>query len=706
MRSPAEGDIPMKENTIDSIGSRGNGRIARSFYRAHGMTFGEIIEDVVPYAKELGIEGIFLGPILDALSYRSPNRKDWHGYDAVSRVQISPQLGGFVQFNRLMQVCRKAKLKVAVDVVPNHDSDQNPDYQSGAKTYDWYEGTDGLPRCGNFFGLGWLPRLFLQDRQVFLSTQSFTMALVAQFGDVIKVLRRDHSDGLAYPKEVARWTTEFLASLGCGAKIIDEKIIQLDEDLASDTGTQGETGYKPLTMGNLVSHNGAGVEMIRAFWQEKTGNKLTDKEAAAQAKYEAALQHFPSDLVRVCASLNTLADKIGEDHINVDQLARMLADMPVYRIYPEPGKALSQADCEVLAQTSLPDWYKKGLTIGDPEVVRAAEPIYALMSAIFAKGVEDRMFYRQTPLLSLRDVGGAMDWSSMSVADYHVRMERWSRLNPETWATTDTHDSKRSLVSRSRLAACSWVPARYLAVLVALSEKAAKYKPAGLDWQVEDFVYQTLISSWPEVSLERLLSKPSGEIGYFVKAFREKCAETSWFHNNQQFEQEVEHFVSAICTDRDFLDVMEPFCKTVSQIGLNLALNQQLLKLFASPVADFYHGAEGTDNVWLVDPDNRLPQDYKKLRRLLTGIRFGAKVTDQTKMLKLVWTVLQARKRFAKAMDSAYEVIEVGPGKLGIKRGRLVAVMAIDPEVGDVSNDGPKGEILLSYGRQVVKVVA
>jgi (1->4)-alpha-D-glucan 1-alpha-D-glucosylmutase len=328
------------------------------------------------------------------------------------------------------------------------------------------------------------------------------------------------------------------------------------------------------------------------------------------------------------------------------------------------------------------------------------------MSAIFAKGVEDRMFYRQTPLLSLREVGGAMEWSSMSVADYHERMERWSRLNPETWGTTDTHDTKRSLVSRSRLAACSWVPQQYLAVLDALAEKAAKFKPAGLDWQVEDFIYQTLIGSWPEVSLERLLSKPSGEIGYFVKAFREKCAETSWFNNNRQFEQAVEQFVAAICTDRDFLNVLEPFVKTVSKIGLNLALNQQLLKLVAAPVADFYHGAEGTDNVWLVDPDNRLPQDYKKLRRLLTGIRHGAEVTDQTKMLKLVWTVLQARKRFPKEMDGAYEVIDLGPGKLGIKRGRLVVMMAIDPAAGDVSNDGPKGEYLLNYGRQVVKLVA
>jgi maltooligosyltrehalose synthase len=685
-------------------GAAVDGRITRSYYRAFGMTFAEIREEVVPYVKELCIEGIFLGPILDALSYRSQNRKNWHGYDAVSRVRISPQLGGFEEFSKLMQACRDAGLKVAIDVVPNHDSDQNPDYQSGVKTYDWYKGANGQLRCGNFFGLGWLPRLFLQDRQVFLSTQSFTLALAAQFGDVIKVLRRDHSDGLAYPKQAARWTTEFLASLGCGATIIDEKIIQLDEDFASDTGTKGETGYKPKTMGMLVCHNGAGVEMIRAFWQKQTGNQLTDKEAAAQCKCEAALEHFPDDLKRVCASLNTLADKMGEDHINVDQLARMLASLPVYRVYPEAGIDLSQADCEVLAQTSLPDWYKQGLIVGDADFVQAAEPVYALMSAIFAKGVEDRMFYRQTPLLSLREVGGAMDWSSMSVADYHVRMERWSRLNPQTWGTTDTHDSKRSLISRSRLAACSWVPARYLAVLAALSEKATNYKPAGLNWQVEDFVYQTLISSWPEVSLERLLSKPS-EIGYFVKAFREKCVETSWFSNNQQFEQAVEQFVFAICTDRDFLNVLEPFCKEVSEIGLNLALNQQLLKLIASPVADFYHGAEGTNNVWLVDPDNRLPQDYKKLRRLLTGIRNGAEVTDQTKMLKLVWTVLQARKRFPNEMDSPYEVIDLGPGKLGIKRGRLVVMMAIDPEVGDVSNDGPKGEFLLNYGRQVVKLV-
>jgi (1->4)-alpha-D-glucan 1-alpha-D-glucosylmutase len=241
----------------------------------------------------------------------------------------------------------------------------------------------------------------------------------------------------------------------------------------------------------------------------------------------------------------------------------------------------------------------------------------------------------------------------------------------------------------------------------ALSQAAAKHKPATIDSQVEDFIFQTLISVWP-VSLERLLGSPSGAVGYFGKAFREKCVETSWFAVNADFEADVDRFVSAVVKDADFMAVLEPFCKMVSRMGLDLALTQQLLKLFAANVADFYHGAEGPDNVWLVDPDNRRPQDYALLRRLLDGIRRGDPITDDTKMMNLVYTVLQARKHFPAIMESPYEVVELSPGKIGIGRGPLVAVMVIDPTIPTVAgvSDDVDGETLLDYdGRLVVKIV-
>jgi (1->4)-alpha-D-glucan 1-alpha-D-glucosylmutase len=672
----------------------------RSVYRPYGLTFSEIQELVIPYIAELGVDGLFLDPVLSALSYQSADRRSWHGYDRRDNDNVAPERGGIVAFDSMMNAAQAAGLSTVIDVVPNHTTDQHPRYQQGSDDYDWFT-VNGERRCGNFFGLGWLPRLKVQDKGVFDRTMGYMLKLAAQYK--VAILRRDHGDGVAYPKQVARWMTEALRALGSDTVVVDEKIVQVNEALAQDSATDGETGYKPLTLGNLVSHNLAGVEKIRRQWQVKTGNTLTDVAAAKQCKYEAAHQHFPADLERMVGVINTLADAHGQEHITADQLADMLSTMPVYRIYPEPGQALSAADQAALAHTTLPQWYQAGLIAGDAEFVTASEPLYPLMSAIFAKGVEDRMFYRQTPLASLREVGGAMDMLAVSVGDYHQRMIEWTRSNPNTWATTMTHDTKRSLGSRARLAACSWVADEYLVTMDGLSAAAAKHKPASINAQVEDFIYQTLISVWP-FPVERLLKQPSGDVGYFGKAFREKCVETSWFNNNQQFEADVDAFVSAIVNDSDFLAVLEPFCQKVSKIGVDLALNQQLLKLFAANVADFFHGAEGANDYSLVDPDNRLAKDYKALLEQLRGIKAGQPVTDDTKMLNLVYTVLQARKRFPEAMESQYEVVDVGAGKLGIRRGNLVAVMAIDPSVSDVSND-VEGETLLDYGRQVVKLV-
>jgi hypothetical protein len=123
----------------------------------------------------------------------------------------------------------------------------------------------------------------------------------------------------------------------------------------------------------------------------------------------------------------------------------------------------------------------------------------------------------------------------------------------------------------------------------------------------------------------------------------------------------------------------------------------------------------------LVDPDNRRAPDFGPLVEMFLtfvldlpswagyrGPATGSAKYDYfgAKMMRLIYTCLQARKRCPQAVDAPYEAITVGEGKICIRRGPLVAVMAIDPNVSDVTNDGPKGEVLLSYGRQEIRLVA
>lgn len=79
---------------------------------------------VVPYLRELGVDTVYLSPIL-----QSANGSD-HGYDVVDPTRIDPARGGEEGFARFVAAARGAGLGILVDIVPNHqgvgDAMQNP----------------------------------------------------------------------------------------------------------------------------------------------------------------------------------------------------------------------------------------------------------------------------------------------------------------------------------------------------------------------------------------------------------------------------------------------------------------------------------------------------------------------------------------------------------------------------------------------------
>ena len=70
--------------------------------------------DLVDYLVELGIDAIYLSPILTATPGSS------HGYDCTDPTTIDPARGGEAGWQRLLAACRSAGLGVVVDIVPNH----------------------------------------------------------------------------------------------------------------------------------------------------------------------------------------------------------------------------------------------------------------------------------------------------------------------------------------------------------------------------------------------------------------------------------------------------------------------------------------------------------------------------------------------------------------------------------------------------------
>jgi alpha-glucosidase len=108
----------------------------------------------------LGVDGIWLSPVTV-----SPNA-DW-GYDVADFCAIAPEFGTLDDFDRLIAEARDRGLRVLMDIVPNHTSDQHPWFvearsSRGAAHRDWYLWADGAGEgappnnwVSSFGGPGW-----------------------------------------------------------------------------------------------------------------------------------------------------------------------------------------------------------------------------------------------------------------------------------------------------------------------------------------------------------------------------------------------------------------------------------------------------------------------------------------------------------------------------------------------------------------------
>lgn len=111
----------------------------RSFMDTTGSGIGDLagITQKIPYlAETLGIDAIWISPF-----YPSP-MKDF-GYDVANYRDIDPMFGTLADFDKLLETIHQANLKLIIDLVPNHSSDQHPWFleSRSSKTNpkrDWY----------------------------------------------------------------------------------------------------------------------------------------------------------------------------------------------------------------------------------------------------------------------------------------------------------------------------------------------------------------------------------------------------------------------------------------------------------------------------------------------------------------------------------------------------------------------------------------
>src|SRR5690349_5455885 len=118
----------------------------RSFRDGNGDGIGDLlgIIEQLPYLREtLGIDAIWLSPF-----YPSPMRDG--GYDISDFTNVDPLFGDLATFRLLLEEAHRQGLKVLIDYVPNHTSDQHPWFLAsrssrGNPLRDWYIWRDPRP---------------------------------------------------------------------------------------------------------------------------------------------------------------------------------------------------------------------------------------------------------------------------------------------------------------------------------------------------------------------------------------------------------------------------------------------------------------------------------------------------------------------------------------------------------------------------------
>ena len=134
----------------------------RSFKDGNGDGIGDLcgIREKLDYLQWLGVDAVWISPIF-------PSPMADFGYDVSNYTDIDPIFGTLAEFDALLADVHRRGMKLLLDYVPNHTSDQHPwfiDARSSRMSAkrDWYIWRDPAPDGGppnnwraNFGGAAW-----------------------------------------------------------------------------------------------------------------------------------------------------------------------------------------------------------------------------------------------------------------------------------------------------------------------------------------------------------------------------------------------------------------------------------------------------------------------------------------------------------------------------------------------------------------------
>ncbi|MCX4241035.1 malto-oligosyltrehalose synthase [Paraliomyxa miuraensis] len=499
----------------------------------------------------------------------------------------------------------------------------------------WRSGLDEL-NYRRFFDINELVALRMERTAVFDAYHRRVLELVAQ-GEV-QGLRIDHVDGLACP----RVYLERLRTRGVRYVVV-EKILQRGEQLPPSWLADGTTGYDFIDAVGPLLCDPLGWAVLDAAFRCATGH-TSFSACVQQSKRDVLARTLAPALRTMAADLRELAamDRRARD-VSFQELHRALtaltAALPVYRIYSEAGPhgnsslvedererfelALREARAQLSAAFHCALDFIARVVEGRVAVPpgqdgRASAFVrrwQQLTGPTTAKGVEDTALYRYVTNLGLAEVG----CTPVPPDDPEAAFTAWAVCRreraPRGLLALSTHDTKRGADVRARLYVLTERPDDYLHCLT-LCEEGLGIAADDSDRREElELLVQTVIGALPPWQAERERFDERLH-PYLVKAAREAKRRTSWIRPDPEAEAEIVERARTLLGSLSSTAWGRALDRLHQQVAIPGAINglaQLVLQLVSPGVCDVYQGTERWD-LSLVDPDNRRPVDFARLR--------------------------------------------------------------------------------------------
>jgi glycosidase len=125
----------------------------RSFQDSNGDGIGDLrgVSDRLDHLVDLGVDAVWLSPF-----YPSPMAD--FGYDVSDYTGVDPLFGTIEDFDRLIREMHRRRLRLIIDLVPNHTSDQHQWFRESRSSRDspkrdWYVWADGPTPPNNWLSV-------------------------------------------------------------------------------------------------------------------------------------------------------------------------------------------------------------------------------------------------------------------------------------------------------------------------------------------------------------------------------------------------------------------------------------------------------------------------------------------------------------------------------------------------------------------------